>query len=171
MSADSGGDAPRGCVPTRADSVVKRALGALLTWAALGACLGGVSRADSLNGQLVVEIVGLHSGKGRVAAAVYCSKAGFPGDIDKACARLVTPAKSGKLKLVFDAVPAGEVAVSMFHDENANAKLDSNFLGIPKEGWGTSRDAKARFGPPSYDDAKLELGPGERKRIVVHVQY
>lgn len=122
-------------------------------------------------GQLLLEIVGLHSGKGRVAVAVYCSEAGFPGEVAKACARKVVAAKAGTMRLLFDAVPAGEFAVSMFHDENANATLDRNFLGIPKEGWGTSRDAKAHFGPPSYEDAQLSLAPGERKQIVVHVQY
>ena len=70
-----------------------------------------------------------------------------------------------------EAVAAGEFAVSMFHDENANYTLDRNFLGVPKEGWGTSRDAKANFGPPSYSDARVMLKPGERKQVVVHVRY
>jgi len=61
--------------------------------------------------------------------------------------------------------------VSMIHDENANNTMDTNFFGMPKEGWGTSRDARASFGPPSYADAVLRLAPDERKRIVVHVQY
>jgi uncharacterized protein (DUF2141 family) len=122
-------------------------------------------------GHVVVEIVGLHSDKGRVLAAVYCSKAGFPGDIQKACARKVSGAKGRKVRFAFDGLPAGEFAVSMFHDENANATLDSNLLGIPKEGWGTSRDAQAHFGPPSFEDARLRLAPGELKRIVIHVQY
>ena len=49
--------------------------------------------------------------------------------------------------------------------------MDKGALGIPKEGWGASRDAKASFGPPSWDDAQLTLGPGEHKHIVVHLRY
>jgi len=75
------------------------------------------------------------------------------------------------VRVVFENLPAGEVAVSLFHDENSNSTLDRNFLGIPKEGWGASRDAKAHFGPPSYDDARLRLAAGEHKQIAIHLQY
>lgn len=122
-------------------------------------------------GQVIVEIAGLHSGKGLVFVAIYCGEAGFPSDFKKTCASKVVKAQKGGLRVTFDAVPAGEFAVSMIHDENSNRTLDRNFLGIPKEGWGASRDAKARFGPPSYDDARLSLAADEKKLVVVHVQY
>jgi uncharacterized protein (DUF2141 family) len=127
--------------------------------------------AAAKTGQVVVEIVGLRQAKGLVLVAMFCSEAGFPGDIKKACATKVIDAQKGRMRLVFDAIPAGEFAVTMFHDENSNRNLDTNFLGIPKEGWGTSRDAKANFGPPSYSDARMTLGVGERKQVVVHVHY
>jgi uncharacterized protein (DUF2141 family) len=120
---------------------------------------------------LSVDIVGLHSDKGKVFTAVYCNGVGFPGDFKKACANKMTSAHNQRVRVVFEGLPAGEVAVSMFHDENSNSTLDRNFLGIPKEGWGASRDAKAHFGPPSYDDARLRLVAGERKQIAIHVQY
>jgi uncharacterized protein (DUF2141 family) len=140
---------------------------------ALGLCLvAGLSRAQSAGtGQVIVDIVGLHSDKGRVLVALYCGAAGFPGEIKQACASQVAHSKGRRVRLVFEGIAAGEFAVSMFHDENANATLDRNFLGIPKEGWGTSRDAKAHFGPPSYADARLTLRGGEQKQVVVHVQY
>src|SRR4051794_28948730 len=121
--------------------------------------------------QLTVDILGLHSDKGKVFTAIYCGEAGFPGDFKKTCANKGVSAKGRRVHLVFEGLPAGEVAVSMFHDENSNNSLDRNFLGIPKEGWGASRDAKANFGPPSYKDARLRLGPGEHKQIAIHVQY
>ena len=122
-------------------------------------------------GQVVVDIVGLHSSDGRVFVAVWCGADGFPGEPKKACASKAANAQKGRLRVVFEAVRAGELAVSMIHDENSNNTLDRNFLGIPKEGWGTSRDAKASFGPPSYSDARLTLSAGEKKQVVVHVQY
>lgn len=134
-------------------------------------CLSLVRAQPKATGQVIVEIVGLHSDKGRVPVALYCGEAGFPGDIKKACASQVAHSKGRRVRLVFEGIQAGEFAVSMFHDENANSTLDRNFLGIPKEGWGTSRDAKANFGPPSYADARLTLGAGERKLVIVHVQY
>ena len=56
----------------------------------------------------------------------------------------------------------------MFHDENANGKIDRNFVGIPKEGYGTSNDAKGFMGPPKYEDAKFELTAD--KKLVINVQ-
>jgi uncharacterized protein (DUF2141 family) len=148
----------------QASGVVALGLGLLL--------VAALARAQAAaTGQVIVDIVGLHSDKGRVPVALYCGAAGFPGDIKLACASQVVTSNAGKAHLVFDGIAAGEFAVSMFHDENANSNLDRNFLGIPKEGWGTSRDAKAHFGPPSYADARLTLRGGERKQVVVHVQY
>lgn len=121
--------------------------------------------------QLTVDIIGLHSDKGKVYTAVYCGESGFPGEFKKACANHILSAKGRHAHMVFESLPAGDVAVSMFHDENSNSTLDRNFLGIPKEGWGTSRDAKANFGPPSWNDARLRLAAGEHKQIAIHVQY
>lgn len=139
-----------------------------LSWSS---SLGAQTAPAAKTGQVIVEIVGVHSSQGQVYVAMYCGKAGFPGDMKKACASKFADAKKGRMRLVFDAVPAGEFALSMIHDENSNRTLDRNFLGIPKEGWGASRDAKANFGPPSYSDAVLKLAAGERKQVVVHVRY
>ena len=43
------------------------------------------------------------------------------------------------------------------HDENRNGKLDTNFLGIPKEGVGASNNPKSRFGPPSFEESMFVL--------------
>jgi len=59
--------------------------------------------------------------------------------------------------VVFEDLPFGEYAVSLMHDENRNGKIDTNFLGIPKEGYGASNDAKAVLGPPKYADARFLL--------------
>lgn len=123
-------------------------------------------------GQVTVDIVGLHSTRGQIFVALYRGEDGFPSKPAKAFARKkVVLSKERRVRIVFDGIPAGPFAVSMIHDENANNTLDTNFFGIPKEGWGTSRDARASFGPPSYDDAVLSLARDEHKAIVVHVQY
>ena len=45
-------------------------------------------------------------------------------------------------------------------DENGNTQLDRNFLGIPTENYGFSRDAAGRFGPPGFDEAAIEVREG-----------
>jgi uncharacterized protein (DUF2141 family) len=127
--------------------------------------------AAASRGQVTVDIVGLRSDRGKVFVALYRGKDGFPSKPKRAFAKTSVVSKGRRVRVVFESIPAGEFAVSMIHDENANNTLDTNFFGIPNEGWGTSRDAKASFGPPSYADAVLQLGQGEHKQIVVHVQY
>jgi uncharacterized protein (DUF2141 family) len=49
-------------------------------------------------------------------------------------------------------VPSGEFAISTFHDENGNEKLDTKMFGIPSERYGFSNDAVARYGPPELEE-------------------
>jgi len=51
----------------------------------------------------------------------------------------------------------GKYAFKYFHDENNNKKLDTNFIGMPKEGFGFSNDAKGKFGPPHFEDTVFEV--------------
>ena len=62
-------------------------------------------------------------------------------------------------------LPAGQYAVGIFHDVNLNNKMDNNFLGLPKEQYGFSNNARALFGPPSYEDAAFEL-KGDTKQSI-----
>jgi uncharacterized protein (DUF2141 family) len=141
---------------------------------ALSLCfmIAPLARADGAAGQITVEVLGLHNTKGQVFVALFRSKDGFPDEPGKAVAgKKVAIKDKQRVNVVFDNVPAGPFALSVFHDENGNSKMERGALGIPKEGWGASRDAKANFGPPSWDDAKLALGAGEHKHIVVHLRY
>jgi UDP:flavonoid glycosyltransferase YjiC (YdhE family)/uncharacterized protein (DUF2141 family) len=68
--------------------------------------------------------------------------------------------RGGEAECVFSSVAPDVYGVSAFHDENDNERLDTNFIGIPTESWCTSRDAKAFFGPPSFDAAKFRYTGG-----------
>lgn len=47
-------------------------------------------------------------------------------------------------------------AVIVYHDINANGKLDRNFLGIPREPYGFSNNPSTRFGPPRFERARFD---------------
>ena len=55
------------------------------------------------------------------------------------------------LTVDFENLEDGSYAIRVFHDENKNYKLDTNFIGIPKEGYGFSNDAHGRFGPFPFE--------------------
>ena len=58
-------------------------------------------------------------------------------------------------------------AFSFFHDLNNNKKLDTNFLGIPKEPYGFSNNKKGRFGPPKFSEASLEINKNSYYKISI----
>jgi uncharacterized protein (DUF2141 family) len=71
---------------------------------------------------------------------------------------------------VFTDLPAGVYAVSVFHDENMNQKLDKNFVGVPKEGYGASNNPKKKMGPPSFEEAKFQLS-GTEQSLEIKLMY
>jgi len=112
--------------------------------------LGAASAAD-----LTVEVLGARSAQGHVAGALFSSADGWLKPAQAVQGQFV-PA-TGKAVLLFRGLPPGRYALSVYHDENSNARLDSNVVGIPTESYGFSRNAQGRMGPPPFDDAALDL--------------
>ena len=94
-----------------------------------------------------VEIGGLRNDKGQVFCALYSSRDGFPKNTEKAVARIKSAISDKQAVCEFSGMAPGTYAVSVFHDENSKGKLDTNFMGIPREGVGASNGAKGHFGP------------------------
>ncbi|MEO1481758.1 MAG: DUF2141 domain-containing protein [Myxococcota bacterium] len=140
----------------------------IVTVLAAGAPL--VEHAKGVN-RLEVEVLGVEEWSGSIRATLYKGAEGFPGDSRKAVAAKRVDVKPGAkgFVLVFDGITAGEYAVSVHHDENGNQEFDTNWMGIPSEGWGASMDARGSFGPPSYDDAKFDHR-GERTKLRITLE-
>jgi uncharacterized protein (DUF2141 family) len=119
---------------------------------------------------LTVEIEGLKDDGGTVHVSLYASEDGFPTKPGKAARQADAFIAGGRARVVFRDLAPGGYAVAAYHDENGNGKLDTGFLGIPTEGLASSNDARGFMGPPSFEKARVEVGPGET-RIVVHVTY
>ena len=103
-----------------------------------------------------VRVDGVSNDKGVVHVAV-CDEATF---LKECRLNATAPAKAGSVTIDVPNVPAGTWAVLAYHDENGNQKLDQNFIGIPKEGYGFSNGAKNMFGPPSFKEAAMAVGEG-----------
>jgi len=96
-----------------------------------------------------VRITGLRNDKGQVQCALFSSAADFPKKGDKAVDRTKSEILSGQASCDFVNVAPGRYAVSVFHDENSNGKLDTNFVGIPREGIGASNNPSRGWGHQS----------------------
>ena len=64
--------------------------------------------------------------------------------------------KDGVATAIFENVPAGEYAVIVLHDKNANEKMDFSANGMPQEAYGTSNNPMS-YGPPTWADAKFTV--------------
>lgn len=100
---------------------------------------------------LTVNVVGLKSSEGLVALAVYKTSDTFLKE-GKAFTGVFETVKDGSAKITIPDVPNGTYAVSIFHDENGNKRLDTNFMGIPKEPVAFSKAKMKTFGPPDFHD-------------------
>ena len=131
----------------------------------------GPALADGEAGGASVTVVisGLRNTQGVIQACLTARAATFPEcDKDPAALRLTVPAANGPV-LVFRHVQPGNYAVSLFHDQNANGRLDKA-MGIPREGYGFSRNAPVRFGPPSFADARFAVA-GADVTMPITVRY
>lgn len=126
--------------------------------------------AGSGGATLVVLVEGLKDDAGSVHAALHAAEDGFPTKPERSLRQADAPIQGGRARIVFEGIPPGGYAVAAYHDENGNGKLDTGFLGIPTEGLAASNDAKGFMGPPSFEKARVEVGPGET-RITVRISY
>lgn len=113
---------------------------------------------------LTVNISGLSNNNGTLLVGIYNKKETF---LKKTYRGGIAKIENKKAVLIFKNLPKGEYAVSFVHDENNNKKMDTNFIGIPKEDYGSSNNATGFMGPPKYDDAKFQLS--ENKEISIEI--
>lgn len=121
----------------------------------------------SLAHDLYVEISAMRSSKGNVLVSVYNSEEGFPKEPEKAY-RKIKMTSIQAAKFVIKDLPSGTYALAVAHDENSNDKIDTGFLGIPKEGVGFSRNPSITFGPPSFSKAAYTINADGQIEIKMH---
>lgn len=110
-----------------------------------------------------IEFTGMKSNKGTLLVGVYNTEKSF---LKERCKSAFLKISDNKATTTFN-VPAGIYAISAFHDENDNKKMDTNFFKIPKEAIGTSNDARGMFGPPKFKDAKFTVNKDVSLKINV----
>ena len=120
-------------------------------------CGLALSAKDAADGKLVVKVEGARNAKGLIRVALWNQPSGFPVDPRKALTGASATIVDGMAIVTFQHLPAGSYAISTFHDENQNGKLDTNLVGIPKEEYGFSNGARAKIGPPSFQTARFSF--------------
>ena len=138
---------------------------------ALGANVGPTAlKAGATSGTLVVAIQGFRNAAGHARVAVFNRAAGFPDDEAAAYRTVVTGISDGQAKARFDDLPLADYAVSMYHDENDDAKLNKGLFGVPREGYGVSNNVIHAMRAPTFEEARFRLDDLSNS-LTVNVHY
>ena len=113
---------------------------------------------------LTVQVAGVASDNGQILVAVYDRPEGFLKK-GNAIMGVRTKAVSGITELHIENLPEGQYALAIYHDENGNDELDTNWLGIPKEPIGFSNAKMKAFGPPGFKDCAFRFDSDKQIQI------
>jgi uncharacterized protein (DUF2141 family) len=117
-------------------------------------------------GKLIVVVKGVQPQKGGELSTGIFINENFP-KVGKQLLGNETAVTSSEMKIVFDNVPPGTYGVVSFHDIDKNKQLKSNLVGYPTEPIGFSRDARIKFGPPDFDDARITIEKDQTLTVII----
>ncbi len=135
-------------------------------------CLGGFPNIEWTNNlfasdnNVKVVIEGVRSKKGKIVLGVFKDQEGFK--TRKPVKRIVlnkSELEGNEISLNLD---KGIYGISILDDENDNNKMDYNFIGIPKEGFGFSNYYHEGLSKPQFDKFKFEIN--NRKAVLIEIR-
>lgn len=106
--------------------------------------------------RLEVRVEGVETSTGLIQVALFTAQKGFLKDEGVYRSASIQAVK-GTTRVLLEDLPQGTYAVAIFHDLNENRELDKNWIGIPKEPMGFSNARMKAFGPPGFDDCRIDL--------------
>lgn len=119
--------------------------------------------------KVIIEVENIDVKKnGAVSTGIFIEKNFL--EIGKQTYSKAAAIRAATMEIVFDDIPAGDYAFVAFQDIDRNNQLKTNFIGYPKEPVGFSNNAKIRFGPPSFTDAKVNVGAGKTVRVKIKLK-
>jgi uncharacterized protein (DUF2141 family) len=141
-------------------SQVAAAIVSLLLWAPFPPLTAQIKDTATLT----VRVTGARNTKGKIGVTLFQNAQGFPDDTSKAIRQesVEIDPKTMSAQVTFKDLPQGTFAISVLHDENGNGKMDKNFVGMPKEGYGASNNPSKKRRAPTFDEAKFSLNTPEQ---------
>jgi uncharacterized protein (DUF2141 family) len=112
--------------------------------------------------ELILMVKNIRNNKGLVALQLLNEK-------EQVVEALYISIKDKVATTVFNNLSPGKYAIRVYHDENRNKKMDFNWMGIPKEGYGFSGNPKITFGPPDFEKFLFQIDAD--KKIIINMIY
>lgn len=118
-----------------------------------------------------VSIYNLRNNKGHVLVSLFRNCDGYPNEPEKAMRKVKLPIINNIATTYFSGLAPGSYSIAILHDENDDLKMNKNFLGLPKEGYGFSNNVMGTFGPPSCSKASFLHKAGFETEIKIKTRY
>ena len=132
--------------------------------------LGTVLTASILSANnITVEVTNILNQNGKIAIGLYNKDDDTFASMSKYYKAINLEINDKNVIYTFKNIPNGTYAISVIHDENENQKLDKNFFGIPKEGYGFSNNIRPSFRSANFEESKFKLNSD--KNIVINIGY
>lgn len=129
---------------------------ALLTLIGANASAQSGVTANQVTGNSVsIQIQNVHARTGQIMLSL-CTAAEYDAG-DRCAFGKIVPIRNIARPIVIENVPNGTYGVKLFHDVNGNGRMDTNAMGIPREPYGFSNNARGRFGPAKFEDASFTV--------------
>ena len=143
------------------------ALVAVLVFATLPASAASEPECPGIH----VDILNIKNSTGTIGCALFESPEGFPFAFMRFATHIIVlKIQDTKARCDFVDIPPGTYALGVIHDENMNGELDTNWLGIPTEGYGFSNEAKATLSPPAFSAAAFSY-EGQDMSLSIRLDY
>jgi uncharacterized protein (DUF2141 family) len=118
---------------------------------------------------LTVVVDGVTHKTGQICMRIYGSEKGFPADSSSEVRSGCTKITGSSVKKVFSGLKPGTYAVAVVDDQTGDHKLHRDFFGIPKDGFGISRNpiVSIQTGTPKFRNASFKMTKNTTINIVI----
>ena len=137
----------------------------------LASCLFPLSFLPVPEEGISIHITGLRNNKGHVLVSLFRDGKGYPDEPEKAVRKLRLEIRNQAGSALVTGIPPGIYAVAILHDENDDLKMNKNFFGLPKEGYGFSNNVMGTFGPPSFSRASFTHRVQQKTEVRIRARY
>ncbi len=127
------------------------------------------ANASKVQTKVVADITGFKDNTGVCRACIFNSASSFSGK-GQPFQCIVVPINNTTIQAIFENIPSGVYAISVFHDINNNNQMDKNFFGIPKEGYGASKNKLPFATAPSFKDNKFFVAANTTTQLIIKIR-
>lgn len=121
--------------------------------------------------KISVHINNFENNAGNCIVCLYNNPKEFTEKGGKPVACLTVPITNKTAIAQFEEVQPGSYAIMVVHDANSNRKFDTNFLGIPKEGYGASKNILPFAAAPKFEENRIVVTDSTTTRCTIKLRY